>query len=71
MLTTEVLIAEFKNEEKMAAVGAAYGGGMGGSYLPLLAWIALALGCHGRDVKPVGFGGNKMGTMTAKHLQKP
>jgi len=32
MLTTEVLIAEFKGEEKMAAVGAGYGGGMGGSY---------------------------------------
>jgi chaperonin GroEL len=32
MLTTEVLIAEFKGEEKMAAAGAAYGGGMGGSY---------------------------------------
>jgi chaperonin GroEL len=32
MLTTEVLIAEFKGEEKMAAAGAGYGGGMGGSY---------------------------------------
>jgi chaperonin GroEL len=30
MLTTEALIAEFKGEEKMAAVGA--GGGMGGMY---------------------------------------
>jgi len=29
-LTTEALIAEFKGEEKMAAVGA--GGGMGGMY---------------------------------------
>ena len=32
MLTTEVLIAEVKGEEKMAAAGAGYGGGMGGSY---------------------------------------
>jgi len=32
MLTTEVLIAELKGEEKMAAAGAGYGGGMGGSY---------------------------------------
>ena len=32
MLTTEVLIADFKGEEKMAATGAGYGGGMGGSY---------------------------------------
>ncbi|MGH9572480.1 MAG: chaperonin GroEL [Candidatus Acidiferrales bacterium] len=32
MLTTEVLIADYKEEEKMAAVGAGYGGGMGGSY---------------------------------------
>ncbi len=33
MLTTEVLIAEFKGDEKSAAAGAAYGGGMsGGSY---------------------------------------
>jgi chaperonin GroEL len=32
MLTTEVLIADAKGEEKMAAVGAGYGGGMGGSY---------------------------------------
>jgi chaperonin GroEL len=32
MLTTEVLIAEFKGEEKMSAAGAGYGGGMGGSY---------------------------------------
>ena len=30
MLTTEVLIADLKGEEKMAAVGA--GGGMGGMY---------------------------------------
>ena len=30
MLTTEVLIAEFKGDEKSAAAGAAYGGGMGG-----------------------------------------
>jgi hypothetical protein len=30
MLTTEVLIADLKEEEKMAAVGA--GGGMGGTY---------------------------------------
>src|SRR6267154_306864 len=32
MLTTEVLIADAKGEEKMAVVGAGYGGGMGGSY---------------------------------------
>jgi len=32
MLTTEVLIAEVKGEEKLAAAGAGYGGGMGGSY---------------------------------------
>jgi chaperonin GroEL len=32
MLTTEVLIAEFKGEEKMVAAGAGYGGGMPGSY---------------------------------------
>jgi len=33
MLTTEVLIAEFKGEEKAVAAGAGgYGGGMGGSY---------------------------------------
>jgi chaperonin GroEL len=32
MLTTEVLIADFKGEEKMTAAGAGYGGGMGGSY---------------------------------------
>ncbi len=32
MLTTEVLIADFKGEEKVAAAGAGYGGGMGGSY---------------------------------------
>jgi chaperonin GroEL len=32
MLTTEVLIADVKGEEKMAAAGAGYGGGMGGSY---------------------------------------
>ena len=30
MLTTEVLIAEFKGDEKSASAGAAYGGGMGG-----------------------------------------
>jgi hypothetical protein len=32
MLTTEVLIADLKGEEKMVAAGAGYGGGMGGSY---------------------------------------
>jgi chaperonin GroEL len=33
MLTTEVLIADFKGEEQMVAAGAGgYGGGMGGSY---------------------------------------
>jgi chaperonin GroEL len=32
MLTTEVLIADFKGEEKVGAAGAGYGGGMGGSY---------------------------------------
>jgi chaperonin GroEL len=32
MLTTEVLIADFKGEEKAVAAGAGYGGGMGGSY---------------------------------------
>jgi chaperonin GroEL len=32
MLTTEVLIADFKGEEKGVAAGASYGGGMGGSY---------------------------------------
>jgi chaperonin GroEL len=32
MLTTEALIAEFKNEEQAAAVGAGHGGGMGGMY---------------------------------------
>jgi hypothetical protein len=33
MLTTEVLIADYKNEDKTAAVAAGgYGGGMGGSY---------------------------------------
>ena len=32
MLTTEALIAEFKGEERMAAVGAGQGGGMGGMY---------------------------------------
>jgi chaperonin GroEL len=32
MLTTEVLIADFRGEEKMAAAGAGYGGGIGGSY---------------------------------------
>jgi len=32
MLTTEVLIADFKGEEKAVAAGAGYGGGMGASY---------------------------------------
>jgi len=32
MLTTEVLIADYKGEEKVAAAGPGYGGGMGGSY---------------------------------------
>jgi chaperonin GroEL len=32
MLTTEVLIADVKGEEKTVAAGAGYGGGMGGSY---------------------------------------
>ncbi|HVB55778.1 MAG TPA: chaperonin GroEL [Candidatus Acidoferrales bacterium] len=32
MLTTEVLIANIKEEEQMAAVGAGHGGGMGGMY---------------------------------------
>ena len=32
MLTTEALIAEFKGEERVAAVGAGQGGGMGGMY---------------------------------------
>jgi chaperonin GroEL len=33
MLTTEVLIADFKEEKKAAAAGAGgYGGGMSGSY---------------------------------------
>jgi chaperonin GroEL len=32
MLTTEVLIADVKGEEKAVAAGAGYGGGMGGSY---------------------------------------
>jgi chaperonin GroEL len=32
MLTTEVLIADYKGEEKAVAAGAGYGGGMGGSY---------------------------------------
>ena len=32
MLTTEVLIADVKGEEKMVAAGAGYGGGMGASY---------------------------------------
>jgi chaperonin GroEL len=33
MLTTEVLIADYKSEEKaVAAGGGGYGGGMGGSY---------------------------------------
>jgi chaperonin GroEL len=32
MLTTEVLIADIKEDEEMAAVGAGHGGGMGGMY---------------------------------------
>ena len=32
MLTTEVLIADVKGDEKTVAAGAGYGGGMGGSY---------------------------------------
>jgi chaperonin GroEL len=32
MLTTEVLIADIKEEEEMAAAGAGHGGGMGGMY---------------------------------------
>jgi chaperonin GroEL len=32
MLTTEVLIADFKGEEKIAAAAVGYGGGMGGGY---------------------------------------
>ena len=32
MLTTEVLVADVKGEEKMAAAGAGHGGGMGGMY---------------------------------------
>jgi chaperonin GroEL len=32
MLTTEVLIADYKGEEKVAAAGGGYGGGMSGSY---------------------------------------
>jgi chaperonin GroEL len=32
MLTTEVLIADIREEEEMAAVGAGHGGGMGGMY---------------------------------------
>src|SRR2546429_5758027 len=36
MLTTEVLIAEFKGEEKMAAAGAGYGGGLGDWKIPPL-----------------------------------
>ncbi|MGB2626121.1 MAG: chaperonin GroEL [Candidatus Acidiferrum sp.] len=32
MLTTEVLIADFKDDEKATAAGASYGGGTGGSY---------------------------------------
>ncbi len=32
MLTTEVLIADIREEEEMAAVGAGHGGGMGGGY---------------------------------------
>jgi chaperonin GroEL len=32
MLTTEVLIADYKGDEKASAAGASYGGGMGGGY---------------------------------------
>src|SRR5271157_1917347 len=32
MLTTEVLIADYREDEKAATAGAGYGGGMGGSY---------------------------------------
>src|SRR6202049_5060837 len=32
MLTTEVLIADYKGEEKLGACGSGYGGGVGGSY---------------------------------------
>jgi hypothetical protein len=32
MLTTEVLVADIKEDEEMAAVGAGRGGGMGGMY---------------------------------------
>src|SRR5579859_6458977 len=32
MLTTEVLIADYKGEEQLAAAGSGHGGGMGGSY---------------------------------------
>ena len=32
MLTTEVLVADIKEEEKHAAAGAGHGGGMGGMY---------------------------------------
>jgi chaperonin GroEL len=32
MLTTEVLIADLKEEETMAVAGAGHGGGMGGTY---------------------------------------
>ncbi len=32
MLTTEALVADFKEEEKMATVGAGHGGRMGGMY---------------------------------------
>jgi chaperonin GroEL len=32
MLTTEALIADYQGEDKMAAVGAGHGGGMGGMY---------------------------------------
>jgi chaperonin GroEL len=32
MLTTEVLIADIKEEEQMAAVGAGHSGGVGGMY---------------------------------------
>jgi chaperonin GroEL len=32
MLTTEVLIADIREEQEMAPVGAGHGGGMGGMY---------------------------------------
>ncbi len=32
MLTTEALVADIKEEGKMAAAGAGHGGGMGGMY---------------------------------------